>query len=642
MSGAAPERVARINLDAFRHNVRTLAALARPAETMLAVKADAYGHGMIELAGAALEAGATALAVLDIPAALELRAAGFTVPIFAWMHAPDADFDGAVAGEIDLGVSAEWQLERIAEARARLVAGVRAAASADGAAAPTGAGVRVDADTSADGAAGPTGAGAAGLPAPTRVHLKIDTGLHRNGATVEDWPGLVQRAIELHNEGALELYAAWSHLADASPADDRDALTQFRVAVDVARGLGAPLQKLHLAASSAGIRMPEARFDMVRFGIAAYGVSPFDDETAVELGLRPVMTLVAPVVSVKRVAAGHGVSYGFDYRTERETTLALVPLGYADGIPRASGGHGEVWIDGRRHPVAGRVAMDQIMVDVGDAVVSVGDEVIVFGEAPQGFGAERERASVPTAEEWAGWAQTIGDEIVARVGPRVVREYVTDEPRATSGGGAAARAVAVAYDGEIAAGGAGDERAEAESAGVDSAEAESWVIADPERMRAFGVEFASRLRAGDVLVLTGELGAGKTTFTRGLGEGLGVRGSVTSPTFVLARTHPNRATGVPLVHVDAYRLGSAAELDDLDIDFAHSIVVVEWGSGMVERLVDGYLEIVIERPHGAAVGSGDSDSGETDSGETDVDEPIEPRHLTLYRRGTLDGTEARS
>ncbi|MDF2441967.1 MAG: alanine racemase, partial [Subtercola sp.] len=275
MSGAAPERVARINLDAFRHNVQTLAALARPAETMLAVKADAYGHGMIELAGAALEAGATSLAVLDIPAALALRAAGFTVPIFAWMHAPDADFDGAVAAGVDLGVSAAWQLERIAGARARLVAAGGASL-----------------------AALPGGAGGRDLPAPTRVHLKIDTGLHRNGATVEEWPGLVQRAIELHDDGALELFAAWSHLADASPADDRDALEQFRAAVDVARGLGAPLQKLHLAASSAGIRMPEARFDMVRFGIAAYGVSPFDDETAVELGLRPVMTLVAPVVSV--------------------------------------------------------------------------------------------------------------------------------------------------------------------------------------------------------------------------------------------------------------------------------------------------------------------------------------------------------
>ncbi|WP_233188942.1 alanine racemase [Subtercola sp. Z020] len=583
-SGDAPERVARINLDAFRHNVRVLAGLAAPAETMVAVKADAYGHGMVELAAAALEAGATALAVLDIPAALALREAGFTVPIFAWMHGPDADFDGAVAAGIDIGVSALWQLERIADAHGRLT----------------------DAE-------------------PACVHLKIDTGLHRNGATVEQWPGLVTRALELDAAGSLRLYAAWSHLADASPEHDRDALDAFRAAVTVAEGLGARFVKLHLAASSAGIRMPEARFDMVRFGIAAYGVSPFDDETAEELGLRPVMTLTAPVVSVKRVPAGHGVSYGFDYRTTRETTLALVPLGYADGIPRAASGRGEVWIGGTRYRVAGRVAMDQIVVDVGDAPVALGDEVVVFGEAPgagAGAGAAADAgagagaSAVPTAEEWAGWARTIGDEIVARVGPRVVRQYVGDKAAGAER--------------------AGEAEAEADAEG-DAGAVESWVVADPEAMHALGVQFAGRLAAGDVLVLTGELGAGKTTFTRGLGEGLGVRGAVTSPTFVLARTHPNGATGVPLVHVDAYRLGAAAELEDLDIDFAHSIVVVEWGAGMIENLVDGYSELVIERPRGdsgdGAVRAGDDGAAEGAGGEVDVDEPVEPRRVALYRRG---------
>ncbi|RFA19403.1 hypothetical protein B7R25_12350 [Subtercola boreus] len=588
VSGAAPERVARVNLDAFRHNVRVLAAHAEPSEIMLAVKADAYGHGMIQLAAAALEAGATWLAVLDIPAALELRAAGFTVPIFAWMHAPNADFDGAVSEEIDIGVSAEWQLERIAQARAKLVE--RARAAADGAASDSAGDPPDDAE--------PSGAPTA-LPALTRVHLKIDTGLHRNGATPEQWPALVRRAMALDEEGALELYAVWSHLADASPADDSDALEKFRAAVAVAESLGARLQRLHLAASSAGIRMPEARFNFVRFGIAAYGVSPFDDETAEELGLRAVMTLAAPVVSVKRVPAGQGVSYGFDYRTEAPTTLALVPLGYADGIPRASNGKGQVWIAGTRYPVAGRVAMDQIVIDVGDAAVNVGDEVIVFGEAPSAnAGAGTAGDSVPTAEEWAGWAQTIGDEIVARVGPRVVRQYVTDAP--------------------------GDDGAAAAAAAAAAAGGESWVIADPEAMHAFGVAFAERLGAGSVLVLTGELGAGKTTFTRGLGEGLGVRGSVTSPTFVLARTHPTLSTGVPLVHVDAYRLGSAAELDDLDIDFANSIVVVEWGSGMIENLVGEHLELVIERPRGAR-----ADVVQTD-GTDDGDAPVEPRTVTLH------------
>jgi alanine racemase len=367
---AVPGRRALIDLDAFRHNVRTLSSIAAPAETMLAVKADAYGHGMVPLARAALESGAASLAVLDIPAALALREAGITAPIFAWMHDPDARFGEAAEADIDLGISAVWQLDAIAAARASV--------------------------------------------AP-RVHLKIDTGLSRNGATEADWPALVQAALDHDRAGAVRLHAAWSHLADASPGDDAVALAKLRRAVEVAEGLGARFERLHLAASSAGIRMPEARLDLVRFGIAAYGVSPFDDATARDLGLRPVMTLTAPVVSTKRVPAGHGVSYGLTYRTEGESTLALVPLGYADGVPRIASGRASVWIGGRRHPIAGRIAMDQFVVDVGDSPVQPGDEVVVFGEGDRGE---------PTAEEWAEWAETIGDEIVARIGARVERVYL--------------------------------------------------------------------------------------------------------------------------------------------------------------------------------------------------------------------------
>jgi alanine racemase len=163
--------------------------------------------------------------------------------------------------------------------------------------------------------------------------------------------------------------------------------------------------------------MPEARLGLVRFGIAAYGISPFDDVSARDLGLRPVMTLHAPVTSIKRVPAGHGVSYGLVYRTAGESTLALVPLGYADGIPRIATGRGEVWLNGRRYPIAGRIAMDQFVVDVGEDPVRPGDEVVVFGEGHRGE---------PTAEEWAGFADTIGDEIVARVGERVERVYRSD------------------------------------------------------------------------------------------------------------------------------------------------------------------------------------------------------------------------
>jgi alanine racemase len=550
MSGAAPERQAVIDLEAFRHNVRTLSALAKPADTMLAVKADAYGHGMVPIARAALESGATSLAVLDIPAALELRAAGITAPVFAWMHDPDALFGDAAEADIDLGISAVWQLDAIA---------------------------------------------AAGASRAPRVHLKIDTGLSRNGSSEADWPALVQSALAHDAAGAVRLHAAWSHLADASPEADRVALDRLHRAVAVAEELGARFELVHLAASSAGIRMPEARLGVVRFGIAAYGVSPFDDQTARDLGLRPVMTLRSRVVSTKRVPAGHGVSYGLTYRTERESTLALVPLGYADGIPRIATGRARVWIGGRRYPIAGRIAMDQFVVDLGDGVVEVGDEVVVFGEGDHGE---------PTAEEWAGWAETIGDEIVARVGPRVERVHLneSDVERATR---------------------AADDRT-ATGALVGSVRE----VATPEEMHEFGRSLGATLAPGDVIVLSGDLGAGKTTFTRGLGEGMGVRGPVTSPTFVLARTHPSLVGGPSLVHVDAYRLGSALELDDLDIDFAGSVVVVEWGRGLVEALAESYLAIDIERPHGAGGGAEVAADG-TETG----DAPVEPRTVRITGTG---------
>lgn len=375
MSALSPTRRAVIDLEAFRHNVRTLAAVVAPAETMIAVKADAYGHGMVPVARAALEAGATSLAVLDIPAALTLRDAGIDAPLFAWLHGPRSDFAAAIAAGVDLGVSALWQLEAILAAR---------------------------------GASRP------------RVHLKVDTGLSRNGASVADWPGLVRRAVEVDAAGELRLHAAWSHLADASVEDDEAALARFREAVYVAEGEGARFPLLHLAASSAGLRMPAAHFGLVRFGIAAYGVSPFDDATGADLGLIPAMTVESEVASVKRVPAGHGVSYGLTYRTDGETSLALVPLGYADGLPRVAGPRASLLLNGRRFPIAGRVAMDQVVLDVGDHPVAVGDRVVMFGPGGEGE---------PTAEEWAEWAKTIGDEIIARVGHRVQRVYRNGSPR---------------------------------------------------------------------------------------------------------------------------------------------------------------------------------------------------------------------
>ncbi|RII91708.1 tRNA (adenosine(37)-N6)-threonylcarbamoyltransferase complex ATPase subunit type 1 TsaE, partial [Clavibacter michiganensis] len=371
--------------------------------------------------------------------------------------------------------------------------------------------------------------------------------------------------------GELTLHALWSHLADASPEDDDAALARFHEAVRVAEELGARPVEKHLAASSAGIRLPAARFDMVRFGIAVYGISPFDYRSGRDLGLIPAMTLEADVVSVKRVEAGHGVSYGLDHRTAGPSTLALVPLGYADGIPRIAAPLASVLLNGRRFPIAGRIAMDQLVLDVGDLPVEVGDTAVILGPGDRGE---------PTAEEWAGWAETIGDEIVTRVGPRVDRVHLHERPDA--------------------------EDVDAEDAAAEVLSDELVPVASTDDMEELGRALARELGAGDLVVLSGPLGAGKTTLTRGLGAGLGVRGPVTSPTFVLARTHPSLVDGPPLVHVDAYRLADARELDDLDIDFARSVVVVEWGDGKLDGIAEEWWDLRIARPTGAGVADPDA------------------------------------
>lgn len=344
-----------LDLGAFAENVRTLAALAAPARTMVAVKADAYGHGAVEFARAALEGGADSLAVLEVPAGLRLRAAGIDVPLFAWLHGVETDFASAVAARIDLGVSSRAEL-------ARVVAGARSEG------------------------------------APAAVHLKIDTGLHRNGASPGDWPALVAAAREAEEAGSVRIEALWSHLADASPEADAAALAEFQAAVAVAAGLGVEPPLLHLAASSAGIREPEARFGLVRFGIAAYGVSPFDDVDGRGLGLRPTMTFRAPVLAL-------------------DGGIATLGAGSADGVaPVAAGSGASVWIEGARRDVVD-VDVDTMRVRVDPDAggrVTVGDVATLFGPGDDGE---------PTAEEWAAWAGTIGDEIIAHTSHRAARVY---------------------------------------------------------------------------------------------------------------------------------------------------------------------------------------------------------------------------
>lgn len=374
-----PFREAVVDLDALTANVRTLAARMAPAEVIAVVKADAYGHGAVAAARAALAGGATRLGVADLDEAHELRDAGIDAPVLAWLHGPDADFARAVRAGIELGISSTLQLERAAAAVA--------------------------------------GGTAADAPARAQVHLKIDTGLSRNGVPASEWADAVARAARLERDGLVEVVGVFSHFANTSREVDADQLEAFERALVTARAAGLAPRIRHIASTEQALRDPGSRYDAVRIGIGMYGLTPFGDgTTSTELGLTPVMTLRARVAAVRRVEAGTGASYSHIWHAERPSTLALVPLGYADGVPRQASGNGaEALLAGRRRPVAGRIAMDQFIVDVGDDDVTVGDEVVLFGDPATG---------APTADEWGAAAGTIGYEIVTRIGPRVPRRYV--------------------------------------------------------------------------------------------------------------------------------------------------------------------------------------------------------------------------
>lgn len=364
-------REAAVDVGAMSANVRHLRRLTG-VDVMAVVKADGYGHGAVRSAVAALDGGATRLGVADVAEAIALRTAGIDAPVLAWLHAPGTDFAEAAAYGVELGISSFDQLQRAAAA--------------------------------------------ATMNRPVGVHLKLETGLGRNGIPPEDFRVVLAEAARLERIGRVRVVGLWSHLSNTSADDDRAALRVFLDGAGLAASVGLTPRVRHIAATHAAIDLPEARLDLVRIGIGLYGLSPFADRDSADLGLRPAMTLRAPVAAVRRVPAGHGVSYGYEHRTQRETTLALVPLGYADGVPRQASGSGAVRIGGHRFPVAGRVAMDQFVVDVGDLPVAVGDEAVLFGDPTLG---------APSAKEWADAAGTINYEIVTRVGPRVPRRQVS-------------------------------------------------------------------------------------------------------------------------------------------------------------------------------------------------------------------------
>ncbi|GAA4160139.1 alanine racemase [Gryllotalpicola daejeonensis] len=368
-------REALIDLDAITSNVRVLRELTGTEHFIAVVKANGYGHGAVQTARAALAGGADWLGVAAIEEALELRAAGIDAPIVAWLHDPGETFDEAISAEVSIGVSTLPQLRAVADAAVR-------------------------------------------GPVQASVQFKLDTGLSRNGLPRADWREAFELAAAFEQTAQVRVDGVFTHLSNATLQDDVDCLDLFDEGVAAAREAGLAPGLVHAAASAAALRQPDARYNCVRIGLAIYGLAPTQEVArARELGLRPAMTLRGRLANVKRVPAGTSVSYDYTYTTERETTLALVPFGYGDGIARAASGRGPVWAAGGVHRIAGRVAMDQFVVDVGDVPAAVGDPVVLFGDGRQGF---------PTAEDWAEASDTINWEIVTRVGGRTKRRYVGD------------------------------------------------------------------------------------------------------------------------------------------------------------------------------------------------------------------------
>lgn len=373
---------AEIDLGALEHNVRDLRAHAPRSDLMAVVKADGYGHGMLPAARAAVRGGATWLGTALLTEAVALRDAGLTTRILCWLNVPGADFAAAVTRDIDLSAAAPWALTEIA-----------AAARATGRTA--------------------------------RVHLKVDTGLGRNGAFGTDWTALVRQARALEAEGAVTVVGAWTHFAHADAPEHPTVLAQqdrfFEAAAEAERE-GCRLEVRHLANSAATLLHPSAHADLVRPGLAIYGLTPVpqvDDD----FGLRPVMTVMARLAIVKQLPAGQGISYGHAYTTSAQTRVGLVPAGYADGIPRNATNVGPLLVDGRRNRVAGRVCMDQFVVDLGlDSDARAGDEVVLFGAV----------AGAPSAQDWADATDTISYEIVSRLGPRVPRIHLGDRTEEVS------------------------------------------------------------------------------------------------------------------------------------------------------------------------------------------------------------------
>lgn len=365
-----------VDLGAIAHNVRTLAALVAPAELLVVVKADGYGHGVAEVAATARAAGAPWLGVATAAEALALRAAGDRGRLLCWLTGPATDWAGLAAEDVDVTLYSTDELAALLDA------------------------LPPDAP-------------------PARVQVKVDTGLSRGGAAPADWEALFAAVADARDAGRVELTGLWSHFACSDEPDHpaNDAQQEaFERAVAAARAAGLEPGLRHLANSAAAILRPRSRLDLVRCGIASYGLDPAPGQAATAaLGLRPAMTVRAPLALTKAILAGDGVSYGHTWVAPEPTTVGLVPVGYADGIPRHASDRGEVWVDGARRPVRGRVCMDQFVVDLGGDLPPAGAEATIFGPGVSGE---------PTAQDWAEAAGTINYEIVTRIGGRLRRRHL--------------------------------------------------------------------------------------------------------------------------------------------------------------------------------------------------------------------------
>ena len=378
--------VARVDLGAIRGNLARMRSLAGRADVMVVVKADAYGHGMVPVARLARQEGVTWLGVALPSEALALRAAGDAGRILAWLWTPgDPSVEACVRRGVDLSVSSGWSLAEVVDAARR-------------------SGERV------------------------RAHIKVDTGLIRNGVSPDELPHLFAQVRAATDAGLIEVVGIWSHLADGDTPDAASVVHQrarFEEALTQAAAAGIHPQMRHLSNSGAVFAHPDCRYDLVRSGIAIYGLSPASVlGSATDLGLTPAMTLIAELAHVKRIEPETAVSYGWRWAAPSATNVGLLPVGYADGLPRAAGAPAattpvEAAVGGRRVPIVGTVAMDQCVLDLGpDARDVAGDEIVLFGPGRQGEA---------TADDWAAVTGTIGYEIVTRIGPRVPRDHVDEE-----------------------------------------------------------------------------------------------------------------------------------------------------------------------------------------------------------------------